>query len=283
MTKLQMIRESAQHAVTAIAAALGVDVAMIDTDFKPIATSKTFLEKRGTDINQNFITNGVYKTEAMVLPNPGHNKLCEGCRYEGNCPETAEVLRTIRYEGEIIGVILMVTYTQHQKERLLTSTGALLEFIGEMAKLICKEIKLKETVEQEKVVRRQLETTINFVNNGIVAIDSGGRITQINRRALEILGRKVGLAQAVNIQELLPPEIYERLIRHGETIRRKEIDTTGPSRIHCLLSGNPVKVLGKVLGAVINMEDIAEVRSTVYEFSEKQMQYTLDDILGEKR
>jgi transcriptional regulator with PAS, ATPase and Fis domain len=281
MTQLHIIQESAQYAVTAIAAALGVDVAMIDTNFELIATSETFLEKRGTDINREFIINGVYKTEAMVLPNPGHSKLCAGCRYEGNCPETAEVLRTIRYEGEIIGVILMVAYTQHQKERLLTSTGALLEFIGEIAKLICKEIKLKEMIEQEKIVRQQMETTINFVDSGIIAIDRKGIITQINRRSFEILRRTQALGQHTNIREFLPIEIYNRLIRHGETIRKKEIDTTNPSRIHCLLSGNPITVQGKVLGAVISIEDIAEVRSTVYEFSEKQIQYTLSDILGE--
>ena len=281
MTKLQNIQESAQYAVTTIAAALGVDVALIDTNFELLATSKTFLEKRGTDINREFIVNGVYEKGAMVLPNPGHNKLCQGCRYEGNCPETAEVLRTIRYEGKIIGVILMVAYTQNHKERLLNNTEALLEFIGEIAKLICNEIKLKEMAEQEKMIRKQLETTINFIDSGIFAINREGIITQISKRSFEILRRKETLKQHTKIQDLLPIEIYEKLIRQGETIRRKEIDTISPIRIHCLLSGNPVKVEDKVLGAVISIEDSAEVRSSVYEFSEKQIQYTLDDILGE--
>ena len=281
MTQLKLIQETAQHVVSAIAASLGVDVAMIDTRFELIATSATFLEKRGTDINQSFIVNGVYEKGTMVLPNPGHNALCAGCRYQGNCPETAEVLRTIRYEGEIIGVILMVTYTQAQKEKLLGNTAALLEFIGEMAKLICNEIKLQETIEKEKIVRRQLETTINFVNNGIIAIDREGRVTQINKRSLEILGIGRRSPKGMTIQDVLPRYVFDLLIGQGQTIKRMEIDVVSPIRTHCILSGNPLTVQSKIMGAVISMEDIQEVRSTVYEFGENLIQYTFDDIRGD--
>ena len=186
MTQLRAIQETAQHVVSAIAAAMGVDVGMIDTQFNLIATSKTFLEKRGTDINQNFVA-GVFNQEVFVLPNPGYNKLCAGCRYEGNCPETAEVLRVIRYNQEIIGVILMIAYTQSQKEKLLNHTAELLEFIGDMANLLCNEIKLKEIIEKEKVLKSHLETTINFANNGMITITETGIITQINDRAAQTL------------------------------------------------------------------------------------------------
>ena len=215
-----------------------------------------------------------------MLPNPGHNALCAGCRYAGNCPETAEVLRTIRYEGEIVGVVLMVTYTQSQKETLLGNTTALLEFIGEMANLICNEIKLNETIEQEKVVRRQMETTINFVNNGIIAVDREGRVTQSNKKAAEILKTDRQSLMGQNIRERLPEAAVALLLDQGQTIKRMEVHNVAPPGIHYLLSANPVDVQGKVLGAVISMEDIQEVRSTVYELCEHQIQYTFDDIIG---
>jgi len=58
----------AQHVVSAIAAAMGVDVAMIDDDCRLVATSKTFLEKRGTVINRSFIRS-VITRDVFVLPN----------------------------------------------------------------------------------------------------------------------------------------------------------------------------------------------------------------------
>ena len=280
MTKLRAIQQTAQHVVSAISAAMGVDVCMIDTKFELVATSKTFLEKRGTDINKHFVT-GVMSKDVFVLPNPGDNKLCMGCRYEGKCPETAEVLRTIRYNQEVIGVILMVAYTQTQKENLLNHTAELLEFIGEMANLLCNEIKLQEIIEEEKVLRSHLETTINFADNGMITIDGQGIITQINDRAADILNVTKTSVLGTDLQTILPFQYFSPLIQESQSIKGKEILTVSPEKIHCIISGNPVIVKGKMAGAVISVQDFNRLRSDIYEFTEKQIEYTFDDIYGE--
>lgn len=62
-------------------------------------------------MNRNFLRQ-VLEKDLVVVPNPGFHFLCKGCENEGNCPETSEVLRTIQYEGQTIGVIILITYTQ---------------------------------------------------------------------------------------------------------------------------------------------------------------------------
>ena len=279
MGKLRSIQDVAQHVVSAIAAAMGVDVAIIDEDYNLVATSRTFLEKRGTDINKKFIR-GVIEREVFVLPNPGHNRLCEGCHYEGNCPETAEVLRTIQYEGRVIGVMLMIAYTQAQKEKILNNTSELLDFLREMANLTCNEIKLREVLDKEKVIRRHLETTINFADNGIVAVNRKGEIIQINNQAAEILKLDRKDAMGMRLQDLLPYNDFRSLVEEGRRIKRREVVSSSPMDCHCLLSGNPVMIDGNIVGAVISIKDIKDVRSDIYEFSEKQIEYTFDDIYG---
>ena len=282
MTTIQQITETVQHVVGAISAAMGVDVAIIDTNFKLAATSKTFLEKRGENINQNFVK-GVFEKDVMVLPNPGHNELCKGCHYEGSCPETAEVLRTIRYDGQLMGVILMVAYTQAQKEKLLNNTSELLEFLGEMANLLVSEIRLQRTLEQETVVKSHLETTINLIGNGIITVNGAGMITQINAKATQLLKSENQIHPGMKLQSFLPYASFQSMIENGEIISRREILTGSQPEIHCFMSGNPVKVNDSVVGAVIYLEDIKAVRSTVYEFSAKQMDHTFDDIHGESQ
>jgi len=279
MGKLQSIQTVAQHVVSAIAAAMGVDVAMIDESYQLVATSKTFLEKRGTDINKKFVKNVIVR-DVFVLPNPGHNRFCAGCHYEGNCPETAEVLRTIRYAGEIIGVMLMVAYTQAQKDKILNNTVELLEFLKEMANLVCNEIRLRETLEQEKVIRQHLETTINFADDGIVAINRNGEIIQLNNRAAEILKVDREKAMGLELQHVIPYDIFGDVVEKGRHLRRQEVVSSFPNKPHLLLSGNPVAIDGKIVGAVLSIKDIHEVRLDIYEFSEKQIEYTFDDIHG---
>ena len=48
MAELEKIQKSAQHAVSVIAAAFGVEVALIDSEFNLIAKSRTFLETFNT-------------------------------------------------------------------------------------------------------------------------------------------------------------------------------------------------------------------------------------------
>ena len=207
MTKLEAIQKTAQHVVSAISSAIGVDVAMIDNDFRLIATSKTFLKKRGRKTNKNYLER-VFQRDVAIVSNPGFSELCKGCEFEGNCPETAEVDRTIRYKDQIIGVISMITYTQAGREKLLNNTSELLEFLGEMANLLCNEIRLNETLAKETITKRHLETTVNFINNGIITIDERGKINQINDQAANILKINKKLVMGRNLQNFLPFQLY---------------------------------------------------------------------------
>ena len=280
MTKLKKIQKTAQHAVSAIAAAFGADVALIDNDFNLVATSKTFLEKKGTLINRGYVRK-IFERGSIVVTNPGHNEFCRGCECEGRCPQTAEVDRAIVYEEEIIGVILMVAYTSEQRDKLLNNTTELLRFLGEMAKLLCNEIKLQETLRLEKIVKSHLETTIKYVEGGIITVNRTGSITQINDRAAEVLKVPRAYALGMNLQDILAHEGIADLLERGEAIEEQEFLSGGARPIHCLLSANPASVHGKVAGAVINIKDMRKVRSTVYELSEKHMACTFDDIHGE--
>ncbi len=277
MTKLELIKKTAQHVVSAIASAMEMDVAFIDENFNLIATSKTFLEKRGTDINKNFVR-GVIKRKVVILPNPGFNELCKGCVYEGNCPETAELIHTIEYDNKVIGVILMVAYTQQQKDKLLQNTAGLLDFIAEMATLVCNEIKLNQLLEEEKIIQSQLKAVINFMDTGIVTIDPQGRITQVSQHATELLKlKKQTLGEF--LKNHLPKDDFFSLLQ-GETIVRQEVEPLLNKASQCLLSGQPIKVAKKIVGAIISLENLKKMRSVVYEYSEKQITTTFDDIHG---
>lgn len=280
MTKLEVIQKTAQHVVSAISSAIGVDVAMFDQDFKLIATSKTFLKKRGRKTNKNYLR-GVFKRDVVIVSNPGINELCKGCECEGNCPETAEVDRTIRYNDQIIGVITMVVYTQAGREKLLNNTSELLEFLGEMANLLCNEIRLYEALEKETVVKRHLETTVNFINDGIITIDEKGKINQINDQAANILKINKKLVMGRRLQNFLPFNYIFPILNDRKPIRGQEILLSTPQNIHCLLSGNPVEIEGKSVGAVISVKDFKEVRTDIYQLTHEQIKYDFKDIIGD--
>jgi transcriptional regulator with PAS, ATPase and Fis domain len=276
---LELIRDTVQHVVSAISAVLGVEVAVIDNHFELIATSKTFLETRGTSVNVDFIK-AVYRKGVAVIPNPGLHEYCVGCKYEGICPETAEVLRVIEHDGKRFGVILLVAYTTSQKEKLLDNTSELLEFISEMTNLLYDEILLQKSLQAEKLLKRQFETTMEFVDTGIITIDRKGHIKQINSKAKKILCLSNSEHQGLLLKELLPDQLVDQLINKGSKIRRCEVQIAPPREVHCLVSANPIAVSGKLMGAVLRVSDFKDVASTVYEFSSQYIETTFEDILG---
>jgi PAS domain S-box-containing protein len=282
MTLLQNIQETAQQVVSAIAAAMGVDVAIFDRNYNLIATSKTFLEQRGSDLNKHFLE-GVFERGSVLVADPGNHFLCKGCINEGNCPETSEVLRVIEYEGRAIGAIALITFTQTQREKILSNTSALMEFLEKMADLICSKIKETEIFEKEKILKRQLETTINLVSNGIFTIDKNGTITQINRSALKILRISEASALGNKLQNIVPYSEFKQVLERGTPIHRKEMIIESPRKIHCVFSATPVQVSGKRMGAVISIQDIRDVKDVVYEFLEMPIDCTFDHIIGESK
>jgi transcriptional regulator with PAS, ATPase and Fis domain len=173
--------------------------------------------------------------------------------------------------------MLMISYTQTEREKLLSNTSALLEFISEMATLLCSKIKEFEVLEQEKVMKRYLEAIINSIDSRIISIDNQGTITQINSGALEILNlNKMKTAVlGTDLAQLLPRKDFEPLLTRGEIIKRQEVSSRFP---RCFLSGNPIKVNGQVVGAVIVLEGIEEVRPMSYEPSAQKMECNFDDI-----
>ena len=280
---LGKIRDTVQHIVSAISAVLGVEVAVINNDFELVATSKTFLETRGTDINETFVKS-VYRKGVAVIPNPGLHEFCVGCKHEKQCPETAEVLRVIEHGGERFGLILLVAYTTSQKEKLLDNTSELLEFISEMTNLIYDEILLQKSLETEKIIKRQFQTTMEFIDTGIVTVDNKGRIKQINTRAKSILGLRNIKDDQDNLpylHDFMPPPVVEQLIVKGQKITRCEIKTISPNETHCYVSANPIVVSKLIQGAVLHISDFKEVASTIYEFSGQNIETTFEDILGD--
>jgi len=277
---LRKIWDTAQHVVSAMAAVLGVEVAIIDTNFKLFATSKTFLETRGTDVNKEFVK-AVYRKGVAVIPNPGMHEFCTGCKYEGKCPETAEVIRVIEKDGVRYGIILLVAYTQSQKESLLDNTSVLLEFISEMTNLIYDEILLQKSFERTTLMKRQLETTIDFVDAGILTVDRHGLITQINSHAKGIFGVSQLHENNTHLRSFLPEKLVHQLISEGKKITRCEVKTIEPRNIHCMVSANPITIGGKPMGAVLRISDFEDLCSTVYEFSGYHAETVFDDILGE--
>jgi transcriptional regulator with PAS, ATPase and Fis domain len=121
----------------------------------------------------------------------------------------------------------------------------------------------------------------DLVDRGILGLDAGERITQINTRALELLEVTPEEALGRKIGEFLPRPVVAPVVDQGLKVRSAEVLTSTPKRFHFFLSANPVRVGGEIAGAVISIEDIKDLRSVVNKLSQNQFHCSFEDIFGE--
>ena len=111
---------------------------------------------------------------------------------------------------------------------------------------------------QEKEKAQQFATIIDFVHDGIIAIDNQGLITVFNRASEQITGFNRHDALGRMITEVIPDT---RLLGILETVR-PEIGDIQRLDNHTVIATNrvPVVVDGEVRGAVATYQDITEVQ-----------------------
>ena len=286
MSELGSIQESASHTVAAISAALGVEVAIIDADSTLIASSKGYFEAKVDDAEAVYIPHkpfidAVMTEKTVICNNPGHFVHCRGCRLEGHCPETAEVLCAIEMDGRVIGVISMVAFDEEQRYRLLGKMNPLLEFIHEMAQMLVGKIREQEHMEWVKQVNSLIETTLDSVNDGIITFDNNGRITHANQVASQLLKVPNDKLLSCGIDQIVTGKSLVEFIKAGNSIKHQEHIFPGSVPIHCLISLKPIYNGQDIAGGVLSLTDIRDIRTVVNEIVGMQGNTTFESIIGE--
>lgn len=144
-----------------------------------------------------------------------------------------------------------------------------------------KDIELIPHEERQKY----LNTVLDAVMEGIIAVDKEGIVTTFNPAAEKILKIRKEGAIGKNIASLLSADLpIEKTMRKGESYTNVEIILkNGQDHTHYITSGRPIlDEDGRPIGAVASLQDIESVMDLVYSFTASPM-VTFDDIIGESQ
>lgn len=111
----------------------------------------------------------------------------------------------------------------------------------------------------------QLKAVLASVNDGIIAVDHQGCITQYNPAAEKIIHIPAKDAIGKMLTEVFPPDIpLLDAVKQGVIYNNREI-ILSRTNSHYLTSGRPIiDSLNRIIGAVATLRDISEVRKMVY-------------------
>ncbi len=289
MSGLKHIQPMVQDLAEAIAAALSIEVEIVDDELTVIAGSSCYAHKINQkeelgQLDSNFLYARTLRTKkSFVVSDPVSDPNYDPSSLEGTTPELAEICTPIILDEKVIGVIGLVAFTSRQKEELLARMEAILSFLQHLSRFLAAKVSESEAVERLTRVSRELSTILETIHEGALAIDASGVVTHCNTTAGKLLNLDRNIIIGKNLGDLWPGTPALEVLETGrEYIEKEEIYKTKSRRsMHFIVSVRPIAGHDKPEGAVVSFRDISEARRLIYDLSSTAMEYTFDDIIGQ--
>lgn len=186
---LKNIQRSVMRYANIISKVLKVEVEIADSNLVRIAGTGIFKNKT----NRNMSREGyVYKTalitgKPQIIYNPGKDELCLPCPKRDTCEEKFEMCTPIKLGNERIGVIGLVCIDKEQKNHLMSDFETYMSFLKQISEFI--SITAYERIEKarEEKLLKSLNLVIDKMDQGIIILNEGNKVTHINEKAIKLL------------------------------------------------------------------------------------------------
>jgi len=291
MTGLMRIQPMVQDLAEAIAAALSIEVEIVDEELTVVAGSSCYAHKIDQkeelgQLNSEFLYARTLRSgKSFVVSDPVGDPDYDPSSLEGTTPELAEICSPIIMDKRVIGVIGLVAFTPDQKKQLLSKTEAVLSFLIHLSRFLAAKVAESEAVERLTRVSNELTVILETIHEGAMAIDAQGIVTHCNTTAEKLLKLERGGIIGKNLSDFWADTPALNVLKTGrEYIEKEEIyQTKGRQGMHFIVSVRPIPGKEKPDGAVVSFRDISEARRLIYDLSSTAMDYTFDDIIGESK
>jgi PAS domain S-box-containing protein len=229
--------------------------------------SKPFFTAKGT-----FFTNSTTRLLASTTENDRQSRTRNRCNGEGY---ESVALVPLRNGDRTLGLL---QFNDHRRGRF---SARKIRFLEEIADVIALSIGQRNA--QDLLVRKeeQYRQIVETAEEGILTLDSTGKIVYLNARSAAILGTTPEAATGCGIDEFLSPEDVRSLreLNSGEpqagSSRKLEISIrrSDGSRAWCMFSMRPnLGEHGEDLGSFAMISDISERRQAEAERERLQSQ-----------
>lgn len=276
--ELDRIRDTVQQIIDAMAMVLGVEVELVDSQLYRIAGTGRFRRGVGQRMTHDgFVYGHVLNTgQEVFVGNPGKHHLCQPCPRKDICDELATMACPIKVDDQAIGVLGLVGLSYAQQQAMVSGARNLLQFVSKMTDLISSKLLENRYLEQQALMAEEMSVMMNLLDEGLVAVDERGIITQANRRATELLG-PLAKIRGCAVDRFLPISPGE-IAGGADGPQQRFIRVKGQGMLSRVV---PIQKEGRTHGAVITLKDVAEVTQVVYGLAEGRGQEPFEGIIGE--
>ena len=288
MSQLTGIQNSVQQVAEAIAIALKVEVEIVDEELTIIGGTGAYADRLGYkeergDLDGNYLYARVLRTgQTQYVPDAFADEDYDEIGVGGTVfGERAEICTPIICKGKAIGIIGMVAFTEEQMQILADTNRNIIGFVERMADLLAAKSEQQETLENVEISRDEMSTVLETAHEGIFAFDQKGYVKHCNQRAAILFGTTKRDLIGRHISQLMPGSPAIKVLETGRGYTENEELFKGEGKHHhFIVTTKPFTNGDEVQGIVVSFRDIEEAQKLIYNFSNRTLKNTVDDIVG---
>jgi PAS domain S-box-containing protein len=282
MPLLQKIQPFVQSVAEAIAAAMKIEVEIVDHKLVRVGGTGILLKKVGAKQERGYVDSYVLKSsKPYVVETPGHHWLCSNCEINGKCFYTAGIFCPIILDGKSIGLISLISFNESQRQTILSNVDHFTDFISKMAALLASKASEFKAMTELDLASKHLETIINNVREGIIAVDQYGLISYMNAPAEKMLKVKSEEICGRLLKECFPSSLLLDVLQTGKKCYARKVTHRFSKRtVAVVCSAFPIKINDEILGAVESFSLMDEVQKLAFHLTSSQYISSFDDIIG---
>jgi transcriptional regulator with PAS, ATPase and Fis domain len=280
--KLSDIRHEVQKISEAIASVLNMDVIISDNEFKKIGDTKKHFDEEVKIIKDTYVIGKVVKSgKPVVISGMEESENCIVCDEKGKCKLKAMICNPIKYNDQTIGAIGLIAISEEYKKTLLENQSNLIEFLDRMGDLIVSKLMEKEASNKLEVVKNQLLSIMDSIDEGVIAADENGYIVYTNSVINNALGVTLEESKKKRIYDVMPQSYIKKLVKENKQFSNIEITISkNNNELHALISGKTVQLGAKSAGSILTFRKMDDVYKVINEMSLSNVTTSFDDIIG---
>jgi transcriptional regulator with PAS, ATPase and Fis domain len=284
MTYLWDVREYAQQLVEAVAAAVQLEITIVDSEGRRVAGSGRFLDQIGEMLPREFIFYRVLMTgESVVVTRPREMPVCMTCdAREHICIATPYICAPIVVGEQIVGGVGIAAHTASQAQLLERNSTTLMEFVDRLSDLLAARMERDEATEELRVANGQLATILQIADEAILAVDAEGVVTHLNPAGANVLGVSAELVQGERFGRQVNCETLQSVLTSGVDL--VDVEATflvGRRRVDTLASFRHVRGAHGTAGLVCFFRDLEHARKQALRLTGRRPLVAFDEIYGE--
>ncbi|MFY0543637.1 sigma-54-dependent Fis family transcriptional regulator [Brevibacillus sp. H7] len=290
MSFLKEFQAVTQQVAEAISAALQIETEIVDDTMTIIAGTGKYKDRinakeEGGQIEAGYLYGRVITTnQPFFIEDAQNDPSYDPSVQYGETEELAELCTPIHYKGKVIGVIGLIAFTETQRRLLIHNRLPYLTFLQRMTELLTGKIAEQEAWNNWKKTFLQLETLIESIHEGIIAIDEHGIITTCNATAQQLIQKEKHLLIGVPLEKVWSSSPMLQVLTTGKGyIEQEEIYRLDDHEMHFIVTARPILVNGQVAGVVASFRRMADMRRLAYVLTNEHKDLHFSEIHGKSR